>query len=57
MVETKLEIEKEFGNLYKIADLKLTGFIQSDNLKKKMEKFAIVDIDTEKLIAELVPVR
>jgi len=27
LVDANLEIEKEFGNLYKITDLKLTGFV------------------------------
>ena len=52
-----MEIEKEFGNLYKIEETKLTGFIQSANLSKKKKLFTILEIDTEKSIAELLPVK
>lgn len=57
IVTAELEVEKEFGNLYKIENSKLTGFIESSNLKKKMSQFAITDIDSEKLIADLLPVK
>lgn len=57
IVAAELEVEKEFGNLYKIENSKLTGFIESSNLKKKMSQFAITDIDSEKLIADLLPVK
>ena len=35
----------------------MTGFVSIENVNDKWTLFVIIDIDTEKLIAELVPIK
>lgn len=62
IVEAKVEIVKDYGVLCKIEDGKITGFIRNENLSVKVKpdstiKCVIFDIDTEKLIVDLLPLQ
>jgi 23S rRNA pseudoU1915 N3-methylase RlmH len=63
IVEAKVEVVKEYGVLCKLEDGKLTGFIKNENLGKEKLKpeskirCVIFDIDTEKSIADLLPLK
>ena len=61
IVEAKVEITKDYGVLCKFDEGKLTGFIRNENHTKKYKpettlKCVILDIDTEKSIADILPI-